>query len=283
MAKKNPFVSVIIPVYNDEIGIKNTLDSVLTQDYPREMFEIIAVDNNSSDNTKQMIECFDGVKYLFEDKIQSSYAARNTGVKQSKGGIIAFIDSECVAKRDWISEGIKFFNDNNVVAVAGKVLFTFRNAEPNIFEYLDSSRKMNQEKYVERGFMATANVFVRKKLFDKVGLFNENLISGGDYEFSRRIKDDAGKILYAEKSCVYHPARRNLKELIKKTIRVGKGQKALSQMKLLEHGNINLVSFFPIINVTKNEHYAKFNWLDRCRMIFFANVVKYRNLLERLK
>src|SRR3972149_7571598 len=94
--KNNPrkLISVVIPVYNDPGGIVVTLKSILNQNYPPDLCEILVVDNNSSDDTPEIIEEF-AKKYpgriisLKETGIQSSYAARNKAIKESKGEIIA--------------------------------------------------------------------------------------------------------------------------------------------------------------------------------------------------
>jgi len=276
-------ISIIIPVYNDPIGIKNTIKSLLNQDYPTGNYEIIAVDNNSTDETAKIIKRYKRVKFLSENIIQSSYATRNKGLKVAKGEIIAFIDAECVATKDWLKEGIKQFRNPDVMAVAGRIKFTFKSDVPNIYEYLDSARKLNQKEYVKCGFGATANMFVRKKVFKRLGIFNSNLISGGDYEFGQRITKKGCKLIYAKDAVVFHPARSSLKALIKKTIRIAKGQKDLEIMGILKHGNLTLKSFIPAIHIPRNQYYRHYNFWYKIKMLLVMNIVKYRNQIERLK
>ena len=96
-----PFVSVIVPVYNDGQRIGKCIEALLIQTYPQAHFEIIIVDNGSNDNTRSVIEEHP-VKLLVEDRIQSSYAARNKGIKNAKGEVIAFTDADCIPAPDWI-------------------------------------------------------------------------------------------------------------------------------------------------------------------------------------
>jgi glycosyltransferase involved in cell wall biosynthesis len=120
MSDRLPFVSVIVPVYNGERNIGNCIKSLLSLDYPSSKLEIIIVDNNSKDATRRVIQEFPVIS-LIEDRIQSSYAARNTGLKQSKGEIIAFTDSDCIADKDWILKAVACFQDESVGCVAGRI------------------------------------------------------------------------------------------------------------------------------------------------------------------
>ena len=98
-----PFISIIVPVYNGENIIGACLKSLLAQDYPKDKYEVIAVDNNSKDKTADIIKEY-SVHYLFESKVQGSYAARNTGVRHAKGEILAFTDADCVADKGWLKK-----------------------------------------------------------------------------------------------------------------------------------------------------------------------------------
>src|SRR3989338_8668397 len=97
-----PKVSVIIPVYNAEKTLKQCLDSVVSQDF--ENFEIIVVDNNSTDGSKGIIDSFLAgrkVKYFFEEK-RGRGAARNAGLRVARGEIIAMTDADCIVPTDWL-------------------------------------------------------------------------------------------------------------------------------------------------------------------------------------
>ena len=94
-------VSVIIPVYNDKRGIKKCLKSLLEQNYNKELYEIIIVDNGSTDGTKEFLKK-SPVKFLEENDIQSSYASRNKGIKHSKNEILCFTDSDVIVDKNWI-------------------------------------------------------------------------------------------------------------------------------------------------------------------------------------
>src|SRR3990170_2881853 len=121
MEKDNhPMVSIIVPVFNGENAIEECIQSLLDQDYPRDKYEIIIVDNNSKDGTGEIIKRYP-VLYLLEDEIQSSYAARNKGIGYAQGEIFAFTDSDCVASKNWLKEAMLLFRNERVGCVIGEV------------------------------------------------------------------------------------------------------------------------------------------------------------------
>lgn len=219
---KKPFVSVIVPVYNDSKRIEICIKKLLNQTYPKNKYEIIVVDNISTDNTPRVIKKYP-VKLFFEKNIQSSYAARNKGLEKAKGEIIAFTDSDCQPTETWLENGVNSMIKNKADLVAGKVSFIFKN-ENDPYEIYDSISNIQQKKKVSlRGEAATANLFTKKKVFEKVGLFPNNVKSGGDATWTGRASRAGHKIVYEKSAELFHPTRTK-KELLEKQYRVGYGQ-----------------------------------------------------------
>jgi glycosyltransferase involved in cell wall biosynthesis len=215
-----PFVSVIVPVYNDKKRISICIEKLLNQTYPKDKYEIIIIDNNSTDTTPDIVESYP-VKLLFEKNIQSSYAARNKGIKKAKGEIIAFTDSDCQPTKEWIENGIMSLLNNKVDLVAGHVEFIFKNKK-DPYEIYDSIEHMQQQKSVKKGMAATANLFTNKCVFEKIWLF-QNVESGGDRSWTCLATQNNFRLLYDSTSIVYHPTR-NKKEVLRKKFRVGTGR-----------------------------------------------------------
>ena len=94
-------ISVIVPVYNASAWLGDCLDALLRQDFPSDHFEVIAVDNLSSDNSMAVARRRRGVRLLSE-KSPGAYAARNQGIRAACGELVAFIDADCVACPDWL-------------------------------------------------------------------------------------------------------------------------------------------------------------------------------------
>ncbi|MDA0524843.1 glycosyltransferase [Methanococcoides alaskense] len=245
-----PSVSIIAPVYNAEKEVDKLLDSLMNLEYPQDLLEIIIVDNKSTDNTSEIIKKYP-VKRLDENEIQSSYAARNKGIKYANGYLLVFIDSDCIASSKWLNEGIKLFSDGADL-VGGKVEFYFSEKE-TAAEMYDSMTNMQVEHNIrDRKVAKTANLFVRSSLFDEIGMFPDNVTSGGDVQWTARATRAGYKLVYAPEAVVKHPTRK-LKELLKKQYRVGKGKmKALNSEDRDSDKKSLLKSLFPKIADIKN-------------------------------
>lgn len=243
--------SVVVPVRNNSMGLRGLIPALLAQDYPADNFEIIVVDDGSDDESISVVEGFQSTSnipfhLLEEPYARGSYAARNRGIAGARGDVIAFTDSDCIPASDWLRQGISHMNAIGSEVAAGQIRMTFGRERPNLWEHLDAARKLNQKEYVEQvGFGATANLFVRRHLFEEFGGFVDELYSGGDYEFGRRLSRNGRRITYAERAIVYHPARDTFRAVMKKSIRIARGQKRLEELGLLEHGRITWRRLLP--------------------------------------
>nr|QNO41820.1 glycosyltransferase AglE [Methanosarcinales archaeon ANME-2c ERB4]QNO42776.1 glycosyltransferase AglE [Methanosarcinales archaeon ANME-2c ERB4] len=216
-----PTVSVIVPAYNAEKTIKECVESLLNQDFPKDRYEILVVDNNSNDRTKEIVKEYP-VKLLEEKKIQSSYAARNKGIQNAKNKILVFIDSDCIATPQWVKEGINVLVSESADLVGGEVEF-FYSKNKSAAELYDSITNMQIESNIKEGNIAkTANLFVKSFLFGKIGMFPDWVKSGGDVQWTSKATKNGYSLVYAPKAVVKHPAR-PLKALLKKLYRVGGG------------------------------------------------------------
>jgi len=281
------FVSVIVPVYNDAAGIEIALGPLAAQSYPYDGYEVIVADNGSLDETPQVVRQFqeqhpDLIHLVVEDQVKSSYAARNKGIQSARGQILAFIDADCIPVPEWLEEGVRAMVEEDAAFAAGQIKMTFRGEEPNIWEYLDAARKLDQRAYVESaGFGATANLFVRRDLFDTYGLFRGDLQSGGDYEFGRRLTRSGEKLVYAARAIVHHPARSTFESILKKSRRVARGQKQLQEMGLLEHGVLSWRSLIPVRRCPSLNG-VSLNVAQRLAVVLMANFFRCYNILVRL-
>ena len=280
--------SVIIPVYNNPDGLKRLLASLVGQDFPEDQYEVIVADNRSTDSSQDIAQVYTRnyprlVKNVSEDKIQSSYAARNRGIQIAQGEILAFTDSDCVPCESWLTEGCKALWKDNASMIAGRIEFTFKESQPNIWEYFDAAGKLNQKSYVEgAGFGATANLFVRKEMFKEYGMFLSELESGGDYEFGRRLTQVGEPLKYSEEALVFHPARPGFRSKLAKSKRIAKGQKNLARMGLLDHGQLNwrqllLTLYYPTLPEVRMRMYKKI------LLVLINNSFRYYNFFVRLQ
>src|SRR3989344_3252080 len=117
MKNNYPFVSIIVPVRNVEKIIKPCLKSLNELNYPKDKYEVIIADSESTDRTPEIAKEYNAI-YISTPK-RSVCAGRNEGFKVARGEIIAFSDADCVMDKNWIKNSIKYFQDKRVAAVGG--------------------------------------------------------------------------------------------------------------------------------------------------------------------
>ncbi len=199
------------------------INALSKQTYPKELFEVIIVNNNPNDSVPANLMLSENFKIITEEK-PGSYAARNAALKVAKGEIIGFTDSDCIPDNDWIKNTVDYLNNNkNCFRIAGNVVVFPKSIPPSTAEKYDKLFAFQQKKYVTKwGTCVTANMFSYKSVFDAVGLFDDKRMSYGDLSWGVRAHKAGYKIDYLESCIVNHPAR-SLKELIKKVKRLAGG------------------------------------------------------------
>jgi|SRR5690554_158830 len=179
---KQPKISVIIPAHNEERHVSDCLDAILNQDIPADDYEVILVDNNSSDSTPNIAKSYQKVKYI-EQRQGPVGAVRNKGVIHSRGEYLAFIDADCVAPRDWLSKGIQLVNSADGIALGGKYSLPENPAWIERY-WLLGLREQKTHKLDLLG----GTIFLRKTDFDKAGRFDESITSGEDSKLSSDLR-----------------------------------------------------------------------------------------------
>jgi cellulose synthase/poly-beta-1,6-N-acetylglucosamine synthase-like glycosyltransferase len=232
-----PEISVIIPIYNGESELPDLLDCLKAQTYPLDKVEYLLVDNNSQDNTGQLLAKAQESQIiplipLAENQIQSSYAARNRGIRSARHDILAFTDMDCRPSQQWLIELVKPFVDTSIGIVAGEVKAL---PSENFFEkYSERSDFMNQKYLLEHPFCAygqTANLAVRKVAFQEVGLFRPYLTTGGDADICWRIQRETDwKLTYSPEAIIFHRHRSSLKDLRSQLKRYGTSNRYLHDL-----------------------------------------------------
>ncbi len=254
-----PKVSVVLPIYNGAADFPELINCLLAQTYPKERVEYLLVDNNSSDSTSELLKLAVlnspiQIRALSENEIQSSYAARNKGIREAKGEIIAFTDADCRPQPEWLKSLIQPFVNPNVVIVAGEI--TALPGNSLLEQYADRQETLSQKHTLANKFCAygqTANLAIRPLAFEKAGLFRPYLTSGGDADICWRILQlEIGSLEFAPQAIVQHRHRSTLKELKSQWRRYGRSNRYLHQL----HG-VELMR-----EITLNEcYYGFFRWL----------------------
>lgn len=220
-----PFVSIIIPVFNDPLRLKMCLQALEVQTYPQNLYEVIVVDNGSDEPIQPIVDTFTQARAEYETK-PGSYAARNKGISTAKGTILAFTDADCIPPADWVENGvISLLRTPGCGIVAGPVkIFVSNPAKPTIVELHESLMAFPKEQQNEKLLsVVTANVFTFKHVVESVGPFNAELKSIGDKEWTERVVSHGYQIVYSEDVYVAHPARSSLRELYQRSVRIAGG------------------------------------------------------------
>lgn len=229
-----PFVSVILPVYNDAEALRRCLRSLRSQTYPADRFEVIVVDNGSTEDDSQAVVAeFQSYRYSVETKV-GSYAARNKAISIANGEAYAFIDSDCIALPQWLQEGVRtLLAHPQCGLVGGRVdIFVQDPEHPTSVELYDRITSFRFKHYIEQMYYCGAgNMFVWSKIFNKVGLFNESFKSHGDREWSDRVYAAGLKLIYNDKANVKHPARRTWRQIINRQRRLAGGRRSYQNLQ----------------------------------------------------
>ncbi len=181
-------VSVIIPVYNSEMYLQESFDSVLKQTFKN--YEIIAVDDGSTDRTKEIIQQFyPMVRYIFQGN-GGAAKARNTGIREAKGDFIAFLDADDIWLPTKLQKQIDYFRQHPDVD------FTFTenslfNEKGIIVKTLRKKERLMKGDIVRnifwKSYVATPTVMVKRRVFQEIGKFDESLITAEDDNLWLRI------------------------------------------------------------------------------------------------
>jgi glycosyltransferase involved in cell wall biosynthesis len=232
-----PKVSVIVPIYNGELDLPDLINCLVSQTYPQEQVEYLLVDNNSSDRTLSILQTTAAnspitIHPLSANQIQSSYAARNTGIRAAQGEILAFTDADCRPQPQWLESLIQPFVNQEIVIVAGEIA-----ALPGktlLEQHADRQNTLSQKHTLGHQFCPygqTANLAIRRRVLQTTGLFRPYLTTGGDADICWRIlKANLGSWEFAPNAVVQHRHRTTLEELASQWRRYGRSNLYLHEL-----------------------------------------------------
>ncbi|GGA84334.1 rhamnosyltransferase [Neiella marina] len=225
-----PKISIIIPVFNDLSAIQETLGQLKKQSIDSSLFEIVVVDNGSTDGSLEWLAQQPEITLIKEHENQGSpYSCRNRGIEASAGDYIALLDSTCIPAEDWVSSGLDYLDEHpNCDLFGGQVLFNFED-KVTAGKVYDSVTNVQMESAIkQRRSAKTANLWVRRSVFSTVGMFEERVRSGEDMRWTGYCSEQGLQLDYCETCTVFKYAR-STSELLTKQVRVGKGQVRLWQ------------------------------------------------------
>jgi GT2 family glycosyltransferase len=201
---QTPRVTVILPVRNDREGVRTVIAALERQTLPRNEFEIVVGDDGSVDGSVDGIETPDGWVRGVSGAAVSSSAGRNRAAALARAPVLAFCDSDCRPAPDWLEQGIRALEPADMAAGAITLVAPRR---PTVWTVLDADMFLDQERLVGRGLAVTANLFVRRELFERIGGFDDALHYGGDSDFVVRARAAGARLVFAPGAVVEHPTR----------------------------------------------------------------------------
>lgn len=286
-----PFVSVIVPVLDDREALARCLAALARQTYPADRHEIVVVDNGSREDPSPVLAAAPRAR-LVREAAPGSYAARNRGVAEARGDVLAFTDSDCVPDPGWIERGVaRLAAAPGCGFVAGRVELTFADpARPTAAELHDwLVMNFHQDRNVrERRFGATANLFTTRAVVAAVGPFDAALTSGGDLEWGRRVFAKGYQPVYEPEAVMRHAARASLAAAVARERRLTGGRVQLERrdgipgtrrFAALVRAWIPAVGFYA--RILGDARLPR--WRDRVRVVGVALALKYAGALERLR
>jgi glycosyltransferase involved in cell wall biosynthesis len=247
------FFSVIIPSYNRKNELDHLLESLEKQSLPVEQYEVVVVDDGSTDGTAEWIGSFQAATPLhlrfFQQDHRGPGAARNCGAEKAAGRVLVFTDSDCIVPNNWLAEIKRVFDSDPVVQAFGGP----DDASPDFLPLLKAinysmtsflttggmrgSKRKRLAKYYPRSF----NMGLRRELYQRSGGFGD-LRHGQDVEFSRRIVKSGAKIAYIPNAPVFHKRRASLGAFFKQVFNWGVARINLYR---IDHAMLEPLHFAP--------------------------------------
>jgi GT2 family glycosyltransferase len=214
-----PEVSVVVPVRNGARSLPPLLDSLRRQTLAPERFEVVVVDNASSDETAAVARQAGAT--VVDEAVPNRSRARNRGIEASRAERIAFIDADCVASERWLEALLDCVG--TAALVAGPVEVT-TGEPPNAIERLEARWRFAQEHWVREGWAATANLLVERAVLDHLGGFDPAYRHAGeDPDLCLRARRAGFELGWCPEAVVHHDAESSLRPLLSRAFRHGHG------------------------------------------------------------
>lgn len=264
----------MIPALNSELTISHTLSSVFSNEFPKDLFEVLVIDNGSSDYTVQMARKYPvHVHHCSERGIGT---ARNLGIRMAKGDIVCFTDSDCVVECDWLRRINDFFIQNpHADGVGGSVLPYFH--DQNKIQKLTGELFVEDQAYPKKtrkvrfgsssGVIFGSNSAYRKKILVSEGLFCEP--GGSNLELSWRLARKGHQLFFDPSIKVYHIFPWKLAGIAKQQFRWGLQLTHMNKINRLNKGKAEELVLISYFLARRLFELFTFQSLDRKMLHFF--------------
>lgn len=205
-------VSVIVPVRNGREDLLQLIEALGGQTLAPDSFEVVIGDDGSTDGSTEGLATQDGWIRVEPGPPINSYGARNRAARASRAPVLAFCDADCRPEPEWLEQGLAALETTDLVA--GRIRFSV-SVPRTIWTLLDMEAAKDHEREVLRGTAETANLFLRRELYDHVGGFDDSIPEHGDFDFVQRCVADGAALSYAAEAIVWHPTRDRAKSFLR--------------------------------------------------------------------
>jgi len=218
--------SLVVPMRNEAAYVEETLRSLLTQDYPQDKFEIMVVDGCSSDASRDIVislmQEHPNIRLLNNQKVRSS-AGRNVGIRAARGRFIGVVDCHSFVRRDLLQIAERLFEEKGVDCL-GRPVELFISGDRYLQRAIGAARTswlghnpISPRYRATQGAISPLSVGIlyRREVFDRVGLFNEEMDACEDVEFNSRLEQAGLKTWTDPAMCAYYHPRGSLSALFK--------------------------------------------------------------------
>jgi cellulose synthase/poly-beta-1,6-N-acetylglucosamine synthase-like glycosyltransferase len=250
-----PFVSVVVGIRNEERFIEECIESLLKLDYPKDFYEIIIVDGMSTDKTRDLVQKYP-VRLLLNER-KNVAAARNLGVENSTGDLVAFTDGDCKVDTQWLKVLVREMQNapDDVVCVGGpNLIFDTDPVFGRVVGYAQetfmgsggSAQSKNSTKKHYVSSLPNCNAMYKKYAIQEVRGFDEKFVVGQDGDLNYRIGKKGYKFLYIPEAQVLHHRRGTLKSFSVRMFKYGMWMAELFK----KHGEfVRWYAFLPSIAI----------------------------------
>lgn len=247
--------SIIIATFNRLNELKELLPSVNFLDFEKEMFELVIVDDGSTDGTEEFIKDWQGrnnlnILYLKQQN-QGPGEARNHGMKKANGNYFIYVDSDCILPENWLKNIDNHLKNNDLDAFGGpddchpSFSPLLKAINYSMTSFIGTGGTRGSKKSVTKFYPRSFNMGIKKEVFQKIGGMNQ-LRHGQDMEFSSRIYNAGFKVGLIPDAVVFHKRRTNLRRFFKQIFNWGVARINLGKM---DSKMLKPIHFAPLIVV----------------------------------
>lgn len=186
-------ISVVIAAYNEEKNLPKCLAALVSQNFPKEKYEIIVVDNNSSDKTAEIARSY-GCEVIKEERQGNTFAVKR-GMDSANGEIIAMVDADTIAEKNWLLDISKIFEDEKIVGLTGMGNVKSGNKLFDLFEEKFYEYFLNIHFLIGKPHITGFNLAVRKSAYDKIGGLDARFTMSPDIDLGLRL-GKVGKVVF---------------------------------------------------------------------------------------